>query len=148
MLPHYQRPVVNGTGDLQSAVVVRVLQPGTNPASNLLVTVPLYTNAAGTVARANPATYAGGLIDFFMDTPQFVQLGVKVGANPEEFYDWVAVNSPVQGYANTPGVGSTVEGPVLEVTSQAGGATQLALYDSTGHRWLVSVDTSGALHVT
>lgn len=148
MLAHLSRPVIDSAGNRQTSVTVRVLQPGTNPTAGMLVAAPIYQDAQGATTLANPISVVNGLIDFFMDEPQFVLLGVMVGANPEEFYDWVVVNAPVEGYVNTPGVSSMLDGPILEVASDSGGQTKLALHSPSGQRYLLAIDDSGVISVT
>lgn len=144
-LPHLARPIIDSAGNRQGAATVRVLQPGTNPSSDLRVAFPVYSDALGTTAIGTSFAVVNGLIDFFIDTPHYVQLGVTVSPNPEEFYDWVPVNVPIAGYDNNPGSLTLMEGPILEVFNASGGVSTLALHAPSGQRFLIAVDNTGVL---
>lgn len=82
---HCYRLIVDAVGDLQPNSVVRVLQPGTET----LIADPIYPDNDTVTPQTNPFTSVDGSIDFYVDLPQRVRLGVTRPGADEVFYDAV-----------------------------------------------------------
>jgi hypothetical protein len=91
---HFNRALLDLQGNRVTtpAVTVRLLVPG----STTTYGQTIYDAATGGTTRLNPWTTTSGEVDFYLDAPDRVKIGVKVGTDPEEFWDnvdVVAVNS-------------------------------------------------------
>lgn len=86
---HLYRPVVDADGNVQSDLLVRVLQPDTQTP----ITAPMYSTATGPAELGNPMSVPGGVISFYLDKPQRVRLGITASGGTEYFYDDVDVLS-------------------------------------------------------
>lgn len=96
---HLYKPIVTTAGDIVAPVNVRVLNPGgvellTNGDGSPAV---VYSGPTGEAAYVNgpPSylTFTDGIIDFYLDRPQRVRLGVTPSGQNEFFLDDVDVLS-------------------------------------------------------
>lgn len=90
MRAHLYRPITDSLGNIRQGAVVRVLEPGTDT----LIPDTLYVGEVGLTALPNPFTTSSGVIDFYLDTPRRIRLGVKVGSESERFAEAVDVLAP------------------------------------------------------
>jgi len=96
---HLYRPITDASGDLQEGTIVRVLQPDSNPITAQPVTGAVYASKTGDAVLGTTFTASDGVIDLWMDDPQYVLLGLTPIAANEYFVD----NVPVVGPGGTPG---------------------------------------------
>ena len=111
MRAHLYRVITNAAGDIQPATVVRLMVADTLPSDNMLVTVPVYTSKTGPTLAGSTFTVANGIIDVWMDAPQFVMLGLTPPGVAEYFVNNAGVFGLVSGNAfvgDTPPVNPTV----------------------------------------
>lgn len=111
---HFFKRIVDDAGNLQTTATVRILDPGSDPTLNSLIAATLYSGPTGSGFIANPIAVTDGTISFFLDTPQFVQVGVLIGlGGTEKFYDYTPVSGLGDSTANLhvgPGTHSTQVG--------------------------------------
>lgn len=137
MRAHYTRPVTDDQGVLLPNVQVTVYNPGTTD----LIAAVLYGSDAGSDVLANPYVSNTGVIDFYLDLPSRVRIGVVQGGLPEQYYEDVDVlaagldgqhtgtgsNSVALGStATSAGPSATAIGPA----ASAGGSSSTALGSS------------------
>jgi hypothetical protein len=82
---HCYRLIQDAAGDLQPNSVVRVLQPETET----LISDPLYPDNDTVSPMTNPFVSVDGTIDFYLDVPQRVRLGVTQPGSDEVFFEAV-----------------------------------------------------------
>ena len=87
---HISKPILDAAGNVRSGASVRVLQPGTTTP----LTGPLFAADMGSSTVTNPFIAANGVVDFYLDTPQRVRIGVTVGQEGEVFFEDVDVPEP------------------------------------------------------
>lgn len=88
---HFTKPIVDDQGNLLPGISVRVLEPGTTtPISDTL-----WADSSSSNRLNNPTQFPTGVIDFYLDNPKRVRLGVTYGALNEVFFDDVDVLEPV-----------------------------------------------------
>ncbi len=87
MRAHYNRALLDLQGNQVPVATVRLLVPG---GTDLLGST-VYAEATGGVTRTNPWETTDGEVDFYLDAPERVKIGVKVGSDPEEFWDDIDV---------------------------------------------------------
>jgi hypothetical protein len=97
---HFNRALLDQQGAPVATAQVRLLVPGgTDPYPQLI-----YSDATGGTTLTNPWTTTSGEVDFYLDAPDRVKIGITVGTAPEEFWDNVDVTST--GFDSThPGSG-------------------------------------------
>lgn len=88
--PHFYRPILDPAGNLITDATVRVLQPGT---TNLLADT-LYSTPSGPETLPNPWDPTSGEIDFYLDSPQTVRIGVTQPPQIEKFFENIDVGDP------------------------------------------------------
>lgn len=116
MRAHFYRPVQDGEGDLQPDITVTVYEGG----SLDLLALPIYVDDSSSSERTNPFVASSGVIDFFLDQPRRIKIGIKRALEEEQFYDNVDVlPAPVPG--------------------------QVVVSSPNGALWAVKVDDSGTL---
>lgn len=120
MRAHYIRPVTDDQGNLLPNVQVTVYNPATtNP-----ITPVIYGSDTGTDVLTNPHVSNTGVIDFYLDLPTRVRIGVVQGGLPEQFYEDVDVLAAgLDGQHLGGGLNSTA----LGVSATAAGDTGTAL---------------------
>jgi hypothetical protein len=87
---HLNRPILDDQGNLRLSATVRVLDAGT---INLTAT-PLFVADTGTATKASTFTVSNGIIDIYTDAPSRFRIGIKVGDEPEVFFEDVDVLEP------------------------------------------------------
>lgn len=87
MRAHFNRALQDQQGNQVASAQVRLLVPGGTD----LYGSTIYADATGGVTRTNPWTTDTGEVDFYLDAPDRVRIGIKVGADPEEFWDNIDV---------------------------------------------------------
>lgn len=87
MRAHYTRPVTDQQGNLVPNVQVTVY----NPATTTLITEVIYSTDTGVTPLTNPFVSSTGIIDFYLDNPQRVRLGVIQGTLPVQYDEDVDV---------------------------------------------------------
>ncbi|MEV7675137.1 hypothetical protein [Streptomyces sp. NPDC088752] len=88
MRAHFNRPLTDRMGNKVDQASVRLLVAGS---TTELIPGIVYSGATGGLTRTNPWNITNGEIDFYLDAPTRLQVGVKVGADPEEFWDNIDV---------------------------------------------------------
>lgn len=94
MRAHLYRVITNAAGDAQDGTVVRVLQPDALPVEAVPVTDPVFADKVGVTEAGTIFTATNGIIDVWMDTPQYVMLGLTAPLQVEYFVDNVSVLAP------------------------------------------------------
>lgn len=87
---HLYRPIIDRAGNVREGAVVRVFVPGTKT----LVNDTLYASDTGTEQLSNPLICADGIINFYIDQPRRVTLGIKYGSQDEVFFEGIDVVLP------------------------------------------------------
>ncbi|WP_428957964.1 hypothetical protein [Streptomyces sp. cg35] len=118
MRAHFNRPLTDRLGNQVDEAQVRLLVQGTTE----LLPDTVYAEAANGLTRTNPWNISNGEIDFFLDSPTRLQIGVKVGTDPEEFWDNVDVLA-VSTDSLHPGSGANSTQVGLGATSAGSGST-------------------------
>lgn len=117
MRAHFYRPIFTTAGSLVTGASVRILDPNTLS----LVNVPLYNDPLLDSILANPFVAVNGIVDFYMDLPNRVVVGITPLGGNEVLYRGVDVLSPDMGS----GTGGNV------------------YYDPSGGRWQIEIDATG-----
>jgi hypothetical protein len=91
---HLYKPITNITGDVQSGTVVRVLQPDAIPEAAVSIIDPVFVGKTGIDEAGTTFTVTNGVVDVWLDAPQYVMLGLTPPGALEYFIDNVAVLSP------------------------------------------------------
>ncbi len=127
--------ITDNSGNVLPNSAVRLLQPGTDPATDTLVAGAVYAAKDGVTALGAEFTTSSGVVEFWMDESQFVQIAVTPPESPEFILDNVPVFQPMGST-----VGSTrCQAGGVSVTSVGG--SKRALF----HTWAFS-PTSGVDH--
>jgi hypothetical protein len=79
---HFHRPVQDDAGNLMTNSIVRLLDPGTTD----LIMEAIYSESVGGTPLPNPFTIEDGVIDFYLDQPQIVRIGVTPSGSTQEIY--------------------------------------------------------------
>ncbi|THA72430.1 hypothetical protein E6R60_26205 [Streptomyces sp. A0642] len=87
MRAHFNRPIADRMGNQIDTASIRLLAPQ----STELIAETIYAQTTGGLTRANPWTTVNGEIDFYLDSPSRVQIGITVAGGVEEFWDDVDV---------------------------------------------------------
>jgi hypothetical protein len=98
---HFNRALLDLQGNQVPTATVRLLVPGTTTFYGQTI----YAQATGGTTYTNPWTVTTGEVDFYLDAPDRVRIGVQVGADPEEFWDNVDVTA-VNSDSTHPGSGA------------------------------------------
>lgn len=97
MRAHYSAPIQSNAGDLQASTTVSVFAPGSTfggTALGTLITGAVWADATSGNKMTNPFIATTGIIDFYLDFPQRVDLGVQVPGQAQVFYPGIDVNVP------------------------------------------------------
>lgn len=89
MRAHYYRTLQDTQGNLVPGCTVRVLQPGTTT----LIQEALYADDSTSTTLPNPFVSDDGLINFYLEEPARVRIGVTAIDTPEVFFESVDVLS-------------------------------------------------------
>jgi hypothetical protein len=87
MRAHFYRLLVDPQGNMVPNVQVRVLEPGTTT----LISEPVYADDTTPTPRSNPFEVPDGQVNFYLDRPRRVRLGVTAPDQPEAYYENVDV---------------------------------------------------------
>jgi hypothetical protein len=131
---HFTRPVTDEQGDLLPNVQVSLFYPGTTS----LITEVVYSTDTGNNILTNPFVSSTGVIDFYLDQPVRVRIGIVQGNLPMQFYedvDVLAAGSDSQHTGTGPqslviGIGATSPGDsasALGPMASAGGNNATAI---------------------
>jgi len=156
MRSHLLKAATDVNGNLLASSVVAVYQNGTGNTSQALITNPIYSDETSSNLLPNPYTTPDGNINFYLDGPQRVDLGITPpGATPYVIMDvdvlasGATPGSPLQLQAATPQAGYTL------VNGTGNIVTWTVPNDGANHRFMlvamlyVSVNqTGGAVQVT
>jgi hypothetical protein len=116
---HLFRPVQDSEGNLVPNTKVTSYEHGTTQ----VLAQKLYTSPRGSTVLANPFTTSSGVIDFYLDSPQSVKIGMLVAgrAGGEQYVDDIDVLPPPAEIVraetpfrvtNTPGAGQFMQASV------------------------------------
>jgi hypothetical protein len=84
---HLYRPVTDSDGNVVPNTQVTVYEAGTST----LIAQPLYTQPTGSPVLNNPHTTSDGFVDFYLDRPQSVRIGLVVQGSTETYVDDIPV---------------------------------------------------------
>lgn len=166
---HYYRPITDDQGDLVANIAVRLLNPGTTTSAG----VSAYAGPTGSAVYTQPWTIANGIIDFYLEAPKRLQIGVLAPTLPEAFLDnedvlppadqilvspvpFVITNAPAANsvlVATGPGSGYWKRGIFLRSTATfltaalAPGAGQVGLITLSPSYHLLKLSVSGPARV-
>lgn len=133
---HLSKPILDSAGNVRTGAIVRVLQPGTTTP----ITDVLYAAGMGSATRTNSFVATNGVVDFYLDVPSRVRLGVTVGQEGETFFEDVDVLEPATPSTgpSAPDFGSSLANPFP--------ATGFYIRDAVdAQTWLVTIDSTGHL---
>lgn len=83
MRAHLLKAATDVAGNLLAGSVVAVYQNGTGNTTQVLISNPIYPAQTGSATLSNPYTTPDGNINFYLDAPQRVDLGITPpGASP------------------------------------------------------------------
>lgn len=88
---HFNRPILDQSGNTVLDASVRVLQPDVSPL--VPITATLYADDTSTNTLPNPFTVTGGVVDFYLLAPERVTIGVTVGSLPEQLWNDLDVSA-------------------------------------------------------
>jgi hypothetical protein len=84
---HLYRPITDSDGNIVPNTQVTVYEAGTSQ----LLAQALYTQKTGSPVRTNPFVTSDGFIDFYLDRPQSVRVGLMVQGAIETYVDDIPV---------------------------------------------------------
>jgi trimeric autotransporter adhesin len=120
---HHYSVIQNAAGDLQPDSVVRVLQPGTET----LIGDPVYPDNTTVTPMTNPFTSADGTINFYLDLPQRVRLGVTRPGQNEVFLDDIDLILDATSTFDQNHTGAGINSMTIGTGSSSPGAGTVAL---------------------
>lgn len=124
---HYYSLIQDGNGDIQPNSVVRVLQPGTET----LIADPVYVDGSTSTALSNPFVSVDGTINFYLDTPQRVRLGVTKPGFDETFFEDVDIMINATGTIDQTHTGTGTNSTVVGAGATSGGSGSVAMGNSS-----------------
>lgn len=80
---HFLRKATDNQGNVVPGTVVTVYEVS----SLTVVPVPLYVNEVGSITKDNPFVINDGVVEFYLDEPRQVRIGLRSPAGPERFQD-------------------------------------------------------------
>lgn len=117
---HLYRLVQDDQGNLLPNVTVTLYEPGTATP----ITDTIYADNSSTETYTNPFISSDGQVDFYLEAPRRVKLGIQITDQVPEFYDNLDVL--LAGAAGTSTGGSG--GPLL-LTSPDGSVYEITISD-------------------
>lgn len=154
---HISKVLQNPDGSVMTGASVRVLADGAS--TNLAD--PLYTTNAGSSTLSNPFISTDGRVEFYLNNPQRIQIGITPVGGTESFITAdaapdalnvvvadVHLNMGTPTPNSYPHVNSSGQIEYVDIAGGLSPATatpQLFLVDSSGAAWAVTVDTTGHL---
>ncbi|MGW9067890.1 hypothetical protein ACWGQT_00360 [Streptomyces yangpuensis] len=119
MRAHFNRPLTDRLGNQIDEAQVRLLVPGgTAP-----IPQTVYLEATGGLTRTNPWSITNGEVDFFLDNPARVQVGITVTGSPEEFWDNIDVLAVNADSTHVGGGADSTQVGLSAVSAGAGGTS-------------------------
>jgi hypothetical protein len=156
MRSHLLKAATDVNGNLLASSVVAVYQNGTGNTSQALITNPIYSDETSSNLLPNPYTTPDGNINFYLDGPQRVDLGITPpGASPYVIMDvdvlasGATPGSPLQLQAATPQAGYALvngTGNIVTWTVPSDGQNHRVTFMGTLH--VTTAQTGGAIQVT
>lgn len=70
---HFYKPIRDGSGILRVGATVRLLEPNT---PDTLIAEPIYLDDTGVEVRENPWVAEDGVVNFYLDKPRRVDIGI------------------------------------------------------------------------
>ncbi len=133
---HFNRPILDSSGNSVLDASVRVLQPDVDPP--VPITDTLYADDSSQATLPNPFTVTSGVVDFYLLNPERVSIGITVGSLPEQIWNDLDVSAvgvdslhPGTGSDSVQvGIGATAsasQATALGDTANASGASSIAL---------------------
>ena len=80
---HFSRKVADDQGNVVPGTTVTVYEAGTLTP----LTDPLYVNETGSVEQTNPFEVNDGIVDFYVDSPRQIKVGLRAPNGVERFFD-------------------------------------------------------------
>jgi hypothetical protein len=120
MRAHFTRPVTDDQGNLLPNAQISVF----NPATTTPIGPTLYTSDTGSDILTNPYVSATGVIDFYLDNPIRVRIGIVQGGLPMQYYEDVDV---LAAGSDSPHTGAGDESLVIGVAATSVGDSSTAL---------------------
>lgn len=84
---HLYRPVLDKNGNVLSDISVRIYESG----GTSLIAETIYLDPFQTAPAQQPMVFADGIINFYLDNPKRVRIGVRQGVNQEVFFEDVDI---------------------------------------------------------
>lgn len=119
MRAHLSRPLQDAAGNLVAGATVRVLNPGTTE----LIPSTLYVDSSSGLTLTNPWVTSNS-VDFYLENPQRVRIGIVVGTDPEQFVEDVDVTT---SNSESTHLGGGAESTQVGLNSSAAGASTTAV---------------------
>jgi hypothetical protein len=117
---HYTRPVTDQQGNLLPNAQINLYDPATtNP-----ITPVVYSTDTGSNVLSNPYVSSTGLIDFYLDVPARVRIGIVQGGLPMQFFEDVDV---LMAGSDSQHIGTGASSLVIGVGATSAGTTSAAL---------------------
>ena len=85
---HLYLPIASAAGDVLEGITVRLLDPGTTTP----IAETIYSGPSGSGSYAPPFVVSTGVLDFYLDAPRRVRIGVTPPGQAEFFLEDVDVN--------------------------------------------------------
>jgi hypothetical protein len=117
---HFFRKATDDQGNVVPGTILTVYQPGTLA----FLADPLYVNEVGGIELTNPVTIDDGIIDFYLDQPTQVKIGLRAPGGVERFYDNQDVYPDPQTVVQAPDGLQITNSPVAGNFLQATGPRQ------------------------
>jgi hypothetical protein len=117
---HYTRPVTDEQGNLLPNAQINVYDPATTTP----ISPVLYSTDTGSNVLSNPYVSSTGLIDFYLDEPTRVRIGVVQGGLPMQYFEDVDI---IAAGSDSPHTGSGSDSLVIGVAATSAGDASVAL---------------------
>lgn len=123
---HLYRPVTDSDGNVVPNTVITVYEAGTSQ----LIQQPLYVQPSGSPVWDNPHTTSDGFVDFYLDRPQSVRIGLAVQGSPETYVDDIPVLPAPENLVQAVEAFQILNAPTEDWFLQAGQPGQAAWVDA------------------
>lgn len=117
---HFFRKVTDDQGNVVPGTMATVYETG----SLALLQATMYVNETGSVEVANPLTINDGIVEFYLDQPTQVKIGLRSPGGIERFYDNQDVYPDPRTVVQAPDGLQITNGPVAGTFLQATGPRQ------------------------
>lgn len=105
MRAHLYQVIADEAGNIQPGTQVRLLAPDADPADAVSLDAQVYVSKTGTATVGTMFVSETGVVDVWLDVPQYVMIGLTPPGGTEYFIDNVLAAAPASG---TGGGGATV----------------------------------------